>query len=81
MTFTRLILIATVLAGCTDDKQCLYAPTAGAQDIAQLEYRDPITLSAGDLFVVPRGSRHRPVADQDAVALILERPETKQYGN
>jgi quercetin dioxygenase-like cupin family protein len=47
----------------------------------ELEYRDPISLSAGDLFVVPRGSRHRPVADKDAVALILERPETKQYGN
>jgi quercetin dioxygenase-like cupin family protein len=47
----------------------------------EIEYRDPILLSAGELFVVPRGSRHRPVADQDAVALLLERPETKQYGN
>jgi mannose-6-phosphate isomerase-like protein (cupin superfamily) len=47
----------------------------------ELEYRHTITLSAGDLFVVPRGIRHRPVADQDAVAVLLERPETKQYGN
>jgi len=24
---------------------------------------------------------HRPVADQPAVTLLLERPDTKQYGN
>jgi quercetin dioxygenase-like cupin family protein len=47
----------------------------------ELEYRHTIQLSAGELFVVPRGVRHRPVADQDAVAVLLERPETKQYGN
>jgi mannose-6-phosphate isomerase-like protein (cupin superfamily) len=47
----------------------------------EIEYRSPITLSAGELFVVPHGVRHRPVADQDAVVLMMERPETKQYGN
>jgi mannose-6-phosphate isomerase-like protein (cupin superfamily) len=41
---------------------------------------EPVTLTAGDLFVVPRGVEHRPVADQPAYAL-LERPETRQYGN
>lgn len=40
-----------------------------------------VTLSAGDLFVVPRGARHRPVSDAPAVAILLERPETKQYGD
>ena len=39
-------------------------------------------LAAGDLFVVPAGARHRPVADQGpAYGLLLERPETLQYGN
>jgi quercetin dioxygenase-like cupin family protein len=47
----------------------------------ELENREPVTLSAGELFVVPRGTRHRPVAEQVAHALMLERPETKQYGN
>jgi quercetin dioxygenase-like cupin family protein len=47
----------------------------------ELEGREPVTLSAGELFVVPRGTRHRPVAEQVAHALMLERPETKQYGN
>lgn len=41
-----------------------------------------VELAAGDLFVVPAGTQHRPVADQGpAYALLLERPETKQYGN
>jgi quercetin dioxygenase-like cupin family protein len=47
----------------------------------ELDGREPITMSAGELFVVPRGVRHRPVAEQRAHALMLERPETKQYGN
>jgi mannose-6-phosphate isomerase-like protein (cupin superfamily) len=47
----------------------------------ELEDRPPVHLEAGELFVVPRGQRHRPVADAGpAHALLLERPETKQYG-
>jgi mannose-6-phosphate isomerase-like protein (cupin superfamily) len=43
---------------------------------------DDVELSAGDLFVVPARTQHRPVADRGAAyALLLERPETKQYGN
>jgi quercetin dioxygenase-like cupin family protein len=40
-----------------------------------------IGLSPGDAYVVPRGTRHRPVADEPAVALLFERAETKQYGD
>lgn len=47
----------------------------------ELEGEAAVTLEAGDLFVVPRGVEHRPVADAPAVALLLERPETKQYGD
>ena len=47
----------------------------------ELEGRESVTLETGDLFVVPRGIEHRPVADQPAYTLLLERPETKQYGN
>jgi quercetin dioxygenase-like cupin family protein len=47
----------------------------------ELEGHEPVALSAGQLFVVPRGVRHRPVAAEVAHALMLERPETKQYGN
>jgi quercetin dioxygenase-like cupin family protein len=47
----------------------------------ELQGRDPIAMEAGDLFVIPRGVEHRPVADEPAYALLLERPETKQYGS
>jgi quercetin dioxygenase-like cupin family protein len=47
----------------------------------ELDGRDPVVLRAGELFVVPAGVRHRPVAEQVAHGLMLERPETKQYGN
>jgi len=42
----------------------------------------PVELTAGDLFVVPAGVEHRPVAERGpAYTLLLERPETQQYGN
>ena len=47
----------------------------------ELAGRPPVALETGDLFVVPRGTRHRPVADEPAYALLVERVETKQYGN
>jgi mannose-6-phosphate isomerase-like protein (cupin superfamily) len=40
----------------------------------------PAVLRAGDLFVVPAGVEHRPVADEPAVTLLIERPETEQRG-
>ena len=47
----------------------------------ELEGHRPAHLSPGELFVVPRGLRHRPVADAGpAYTLLIERTETKQYG-
>ena len=49
----------------------------------RIEFQDgePVELVTGDLYVVPRGIEHRPVAERRAVVLLLERPETVQYGN
>ncbi len=47
----------------------------------ELDGGKAVQLTTGSLFVVPRGVRHRPVADQPAMALLVERPETKQAGN
>jgi mannose-6-phosphate isomerase-like protein (cupin superfamily) len=47
----------------------------------EIEGRGAVQLGPGDLFVVPAGTQHRPVADHQAHALLLERPETKQYGS
>lgn len=43
----------------------------------RLEMRDAetvksVTLEAGELFVVPRGVEHRPVADADVYFLLIE---------
>ena len=46
----------------------------------ELEGAEAILMEPGRLFVVPKGVRHRPVADEPAVAVMIERPETKQYG-
>ena len=45
------------------------------------EGREPVPLAVGDIYVVPAGERHRPVADEDAVTLLVERVETKQHGD
>jgi quercetin dioxygenase-like cupin family protein len=47
----------------------------------ELEGRPPVLLNAGELFVVPRGTQHRPVADTTAHALLIEPVETKQLGD
>jgi mannose-6-phosphate isomerase-like protein (cupin superfamily) len=47
----------------------------------ELEDGKAFHLKRGDVFVVPQGVKHRPVAASTAHALLLERPETKQYGN
>jgi quercetin dioxygenase-like cupin family protein len=47
----------------------------------ELEDRQPVVLKAGDVFVVPRGVMHRPVAEVRAHGLMIERPETLQYGS
>jgi mannose-6-phosphate isomerase-like protein (cupin superfamily) len=42
---------------------------------------ESVDLGPGDVLVVPAGVEHRPVAEARAHALLLERPETLQYGN
>ncbi len=40
--------------------------------LIDLEDRDPVTLGAGDVFVVPAGLRHRPRAEVRTRILLLE---------
>ena len=62
--------------GDTDD---LFFVLRGALTL-QLEDRD-LELRAGDLFVVPRGARHRPVADEEAHVLLIEPRGTPNTGD
>lgn len=47
----------------------------------ELEAGESVDMRKGDVFVVPAGVEHRPVAEAVAHALLLERPDTLQYGN
>jgi mannose-6-phosphate isomerase-like protein (cupin superfamily) len=47
----------------------------------ELEKEAAVMLQAGDLYVVPAGAQHRPVAKTPALCAILERAETQQYGD
>ena len=38
----------------------------------ELRGQDPVVLGPGDIFVVPRGVEHRPVADAECEAILLE---------
>jgi quercetin dioxygenase-like cupin family protein len=40
-----------------------------------------IDMRPGDLFVVPRGVEHRAGADERAVGILFERPETRKFGD
>jgi len=48
----------------------------------RVELRDrTVSLGPGELFVVPRGLEHRPVADEEVQLLIIEPTGTPNTGN
>jgi quercetin dioxygenase-like cupin family protein len=79
-TVVRVARFEGEFAWHTHDEDELFLCWDGSFRV-EMEERDPVTLRRGDLFVVPRGTLHRPVADEVAHGLMIERPETKQYGN
>ncbi|MGK7296929.1 MAG: cupin domain-containing protein, partial [Candidatus Wenzhouxiangella sp. M2_3B_020] len=40
-----------------------------------------VELGAGELFVVPRGVQHNPVADDDCLIMLFERKSTRHTGD
>jgi mannose-6-phosphate isomerase-like protein (cupin superfamily) len=43
--------------------------------------RGAVELKEGDLFVVPKGVRHNPVADEECHILLIERKSTLHTGS
>ena len=47
----------------------------------RLEFRDgSVTLKPGELYIVPRGVEHRPVAEEEAHVLLFEPASTLNTG-
>jgi mannose-6-phosphate isomerase-like protein (cupin superfamily) len=47
-----------------------------------LEFEDGrVTLRAGEIFVVPRGKRHRPSAKEECLLMLFEQKTTAHTGN
>jgi mannose-6-phosphate isomerase-like protein (cupin superfamily) len=63
-----------------DETDEVFLVTAGQLRI-QLQDHDDVVLNQGELFVVPRGVRHRPIADADTHLVLLEPHETVNTGN
>lgn len=67
-----------------DDEDELFLVVRGS---FRMEYRDESggehqeTLQAGELLVVPRGTEHRPVADEEVEVLLFEPAGTLNTGN
>jgi mannose-6-phosphate isomerase-like protein (cupin superfamily) len=62
-----------------DDTDDFFLVLSGHLTI-QLRDRD-VSLSAGELFVVPRGVEHRPRADEEAHVLLIEPRGTVNTGD
>lgn len=40
-----------------------------------------VELNEGEMFVVPKGIRHNPVAEQECLLMLIERKSTQHTGN
>ncbi|MEE8602513.1 cupin domain-containing protein [Euzebya tangerina] len=53
----------------------------GGELVIEVDGREPAHLAAGDLYVVPRGVRHRPIASEEALIAIVEPADTPNTGD
>ena len=53
----------------------------GGSLVIEVDGREPANLSAGDLYVVPRGIRHRPIASGEALIVLIEPADTPNTGD
>ena len=41
----------------------------------------PVELAAGEIFVVPKGTRHNPIAEEECHVMLIERKSTSHTGD
>jgi mannose-6-phosphate isomerase-like protein (cupin superfamily) len=48
----------------------------------KIELKDQVVeLSEGDMYIVPKGVMHNPIAEEECSVLVFEKKETKHIGN
>lgn len=47
----------------------------------ELEHAAAVELDEGEMFVVPKGVRHNPVAEQECLLMLIERKSTRHTGD
>jgi mannose-6-phosphate isomerase-like protein (cupin superfamily) len=63
-----------------DDEDELFFILQGHLRI-EIENGEAADLSEGDIFVVPKGVRHMPVAREECLVMLIERKSTTHTGN
>ena len=63
-----------------DDEDELFLILQGHLRI-ELEHAAPVELDEGEMFVVPKGVRHNPVATAECLIMLIERKSTLHTGN
>jgi mannose-6-phosphate isomerase-like protein (cupin superfamily) len=63
-----------------DDEDELFWVILGKLRI-ELEGQDPVSIGAGEFFVVPKGVMHNPVADEECHIVLIETVSTKHTGD
>nr|WP_275976352.1 cupin domain-containing protein [Geothrix alkalitolerans] len=57
----------------------LFYVLAGVLHIEMEE--NTVKVSPGEFFIVPKGVRHNPIADEECLVMLLERKTTLHTGN
>jgi mannose-6-phosphate isomerase-like protein (cupin superfamily) len=63
-----------------DDEDELFLILRGELRI-ELENAEPVDLAEGDVYVVPKGVRHNPIANEECLVLLIERKSTTHTGD
>ena len=63
-----------------DDEDELFLILKGHLRI-ELEHAAAVELDEGEMFVVPKGVRHNPVAEQECLLMLIERKSTLHTGD
>lgn len=63
-----------------DDEDELFFILKGRLRI-EIENDSAVELQEGDVFVVPKGVRHMPVAPEECLVMLIERKTTAHTGN